>query len=203
MSAAAPQIEPMPLTLHFSSVIKHMNAHEFFEFCQTNRDLRIELTSEGDLIVMPPTGSKSGHRNFTLTAQFGIWVQSDETGFGFDSSTGFTLPNGAVRAPDLAWIRKERWEALTEDEQEEFAPICPDFVVELRSRTDRLETLKNKMQEYIDNGVQLGWLIDPFEKTVYIYRPDTDITTLIDPETLSGEPLLPGFTLTVRKLWQS
>ncbi len=159
MTAAALYTGQHALTLHFGSVL-HMDRHEFFDFCQANPDLRMELTCEGALIIMPPTGSKSGHRNFTLTTQFGLWMQSDETGFGFDSSAGFTLPNGAVRAPDLAWIRKERWEMLSEDEQEEFAPICPDFVVELLSRTDCLETTQNTMREYIDNGAQLGWLID-------------------------------------------
>jgi Uma2 family endonuclease len=151
---------------------------------------------------MPPTGSKSGQRNFGLIGQFYNWMQSDETGFGFDSSAGFTLPNGAVRAPDLAWIRKERWEVLSEDEQEEFAPICPDFVVELLSRTDRLETIKDKMQEYIDNGAQLGWLIDSRERDVYVYRPDEEVVCLSDPETISGGPLLPNFEFDVRRLWE-
>lgn len=201
MSAVALQADQDVLTLHFSSALR-MDSHEFFEFCQANPDLRMELTCEGDVIIMPPTGSKSGQRNFGLLVQFGIWMQSDETGFGFDSSAGFTLPNGAVRAPDLAWIRKERWDMLSEDEQEEFAPICPDFVVELLSRTDRLETIKDKMQEYIDNGAQLGWLIDPREKNIYIYRPGGEVVCLSDPETISGDPVLPNFELDVRKLWE-
>lgn len=201
MSAVALQTDQDALTLHFRPVL-HMDRHEFFEFCQANPDLRMELTSEGDVIIMPPTGSKSGQRNFGLLVQFGIWMQSDETGFGFDSSAGFTLPNGAVRAPDLAWIRKERWEVLSEDEQEEFAPICPDFVVELLSRTDRLETIKDKMQEYIDNGAQLGWLIDPRERNVYVYRPGEEVVCLSDQETISGDPLLPNFDLDVRRLWE-
>ena len=201
MSTAAVRAEPMALTLHFSSVLRRLSRHEFFEFCQANRDLRMELTCQGDLIVMPPTGSKSGHRNFTLTAQLGLWAQADATGLGFDSSAGFTLPNGAVRAPDLAWIRRDRWEALSPDEQEEFAPICPDFVVELLSRTDRLAIVQDKMQEYLANGVQLGWLIDPRAKTVYVYRPAKAVVCLSAPETVSGEPLLPGFELQVGKLW--
>ena len=200
MSAVALQADQDVLTLHFSSALR-MDSHEFFEFCHANPDLRMELTCEGDVIIMPPTGSKSGQRNFTLIGQFGIWMQSDETGFGFDSSAGFTLPNGAVRAPDLAWIRKERWDMLSEDEQEKFAPICPDFVVELLSRTDRLETIKDKMQEYIDNGAQLGWLIDPRERNVYVYRLGEEIVCLSDPETISGDPVLPNFELDVRKLW--
>ena len=201
MSAVALQTDQDALTLHFGSVL-HMDRHEFFEFCQTNPDLRMELTCEGDVIIIPLKGSKSGQRNFGLIGQFGIWMQFDETGFGFDSSAGFTLPNGAVRAPDLAWIRKERWEVLSEDEQEEFAPICPDFVVELLSRTDRLETIKDKMQEYIDNGAQLGWLIDPRERNVYVYRPGEEVVCLSDPETISGDPVLSNFELDVRRLWE-
>lgn len=201
MSAVALQTDQDALTLHFGSVL-HMDRHEFLQFCQANPDLRMELSCDGDVIILPPTGSKSAQRNFTLIGQFGVWMQSDETGFGFDSSAGFTLPNGAVRAPDLAWIRKERWEVLSEDEQEEFAPICPDFVVELLSRTDRLETIKDKMQEYIDNGAQLGWLIDPRERDVYVYRPGEEVVCLSDPETISGGPLLPNFVLDVRRLWE-
>ena len=201
MTAVALQSRQNALTLHFGAALR-MNRHEFFQFCRANPDLRMELTSEGDLIIMSPTGSKSGHRNFTLAAQFGIWLQSDETGLGFDSSAGFTLPNGAVRAPDLAWIRKERWDALSAEEQEEFAPICPDFVVELLSRTDRLETVQDKMREYIANGAHLGWLIDPKERNVYIYRPDEAVVCLSDPKTISGDPLLPKFECQVEKLWQ-
>jgi Uma2 family endonuclease len=166
-----------------------------------NSDWRIECTSEGDLIIMPPTGGWTGRRNFTLTGLFSRWVEADGTGIGFDSSTGFTLPNGAKRSPDLAWVRRSRWEALTREEQEEFPPICPDFVAELRSRSDALATLQAKMQEYIANGAQLGWLFDPQEKKVYIYRPDADVLCLEDPATLSGEPVLPGFTLDVQLLW--
>ena len=151
MTAVALQPRQNALTLHFGAALR-MNRHEFFQFCRANPDLRMELTSEGDLIIMPPTGSKSGHRNFTLIGQFYAWLQSDETGLGFDSSAGFTLPNGAVRAPDLAWIRKERWDALSAEEQEEFAPICPDFVVELLSRTDRLETVQKQ-----DTGIHRQW----------------------------------------------
>ena len=199
MTAVA--LQQNALTLHFGSVLR-MNRHEFFQFCQANPELRLELTSRGDLIIMPPTGSKTGQRNFTLTTQFGMWMQSDESGVGFDSSAGFTLPNGAVRAPDLAWILKERWDALSADEQEEFAPICPDFVVELLSRTDRLETIQNKMREYIANGAQLGWLIDPKARNVYVYRPNEAVICLSDPKTISGDPLLPKFVCQVGKLWR-
>jgi Uma2 family endonuclease len=186
------------LVLHFN---KKMSADEFYDFCMLNRDLNLELTSEGDLIIMPPTGLKTGNRNFKLTASFAAWVEKDGTGLGFDSSSLCSLPNGAKRSPDLCWIRKERWEALTEREQERFSPVCPDFVVELRSPSDSLKRLQKKMEEYIENGAQLGWLIDPLKKKVHVYRPRIAAEILDDPQTVSGEPVLPGFTLDVRMLW--
>lgn len=186
------------LVLHFG---KKMSADEFYDFCMLNRDLNLELTSEGDLIIMPPTGMKTGNRNFELTGSFALWTRQDGTGVGFDSSSLFSLPNGAKRSPDLCWIRKERWEALTKKEQEKFSPICPDFVVELRSPSDSLKRLQKKMEEYIENGAQLGWLIDPMKKTVYVYRPQAAVEILDNPDTISGEPLLPSFTLDVRALW--
>lgn len=186
------------LVLHMG---RQMSADEFYDFCMLNRDLNLELTSEGDLIIMPPTGMKTGNRNFKLTASFGAWAEKDGTGLGFDSSSLFSLPNGAKRSPDLCWIRKERWEALSEKEQEKFSPICPDFVVELRSQSDSLKRLQKKMVEYIANGAQLGWLIDPLQKMIYVYRPQAAVEILNDPETISGAPLLPGFTLDGRALW--
>ena len=170
MATAQIQIESPPLPLHFEPVVKRMSDDEFFEFCQLNREWRFELTSEGDLIVMSPTGSRTGKRNFRMAGLFYAWVEANGTGVGFDSSTGFTLPNDAKRSPDLAWIRKPRWEALTETEQEVFAPLCPDFVIELRSPSDDLARLQAKLQEYIDNGAQLGWLIDPLDQHAYIYE---------------------------------
>jgi Uma2 family endonuclease len=203
MNTPAP-IEPerKPLTLHFGSLLQKMDAHEFFEFCQRNRDWRFERTGEGDLIVMPPTGGKTGHANFNLTVLFGIWARNDGSGIGFDSSTGFTLPNGAQRSPDMAWIPRSRWEALTEEERVEFPPLCPDFVVEIRSASDALLPLQRKMQEYLDNGVQLGWLIDPLEKKVYVYQPQAPVLCLDHPTLLSGEPVLPGFVLHLDEVWE-
>ncbi|HEX3558752.1 MAG TPA: Uma2 family endonuclease [Pyrinomonadaceae bacterium] len=189
------------LVLHFRPFLKKLGDDEFFEFCMLNKDLRIELTSEGDLIIMPPTGGKTGNRNFKLIVDFGMWAEKDGTGRGFDSSTFFSLPNGAKRSPDLAWVRNERWDALTTTEQEKFPPLCPDFVVELRSRTDSLRVLKAKMEEYVENGAQLGWLIDPLKKKVYVYRPQAAVEVLDDPQTVSGEPSLKGFTLDVQALW--
>jgi Uma2 family endonuclease len=190
------------LVLHFGPLLKKMSEEEFFEFCMLNKDLRIELTGTGDLIIMPPTGGKTGVRNFELSGMFWAWVKQDGTGVGFDSSTLFSLPNGAKRSPDLAWVRKERWEALTDEEQEKFSPLCPDFVVELRSPSDSLKRLRQKMEEYVSNGAQLGWLIDPVRKKVYIYRPQSAVEILDDPESLSGDPLLRGFALDVRSLWE-
>lgn len=190
------------LVLHFGPLLKKMSEEEFYEFCMLNKDLRIELTSSGDLIIMPPTGGKTGLRNFKLNGMFGVWVEKDGTGFGFDSSTLFSLPNGAKRSPDLAWVRKERWEALSDEEQERFSPLCPDFVVELRSPSDSLKRLRQKMEEYVASGAQLGWLIDPVEKKVYVYRPGSAVEILDDPESVSGEPVMRGFALDVRALWE-
>lgn len=190
------------VVIHFNHVLKKLNEREFYEFCMANKDLNIELTSAGDLIIMPPTGMKTGNRNFKLAVSFGVWAKKDGTGRGFDSSSLFTLPNGAKRSSDLCWIRNERWEALSEEEQEVFSPICPDFVVELRSPSDSLRHLQQKMEEYVENGAQLGWLIDPFERKVHVYRPQANVEVLDDPETVSGEPLLPGFTLDVRALFE-
>jgi Uma2 family endonuclease len=196
LSVTSPEI-----VVNFGSLLKRVTDKEFEEFCQANKDLRIELTSEGELIVMPPTGGITGIRNFELTGSFAQWVKKEGTGKGFDSSTVFNLPDGAKRSPDLSWVRNERWDALGDAERETFPPLCPDFVIELRSRTDRLSTLQEKMGEYIANGAQLGWLIDPLERKVHIYRPAIGPEVLDDPETVSGEPLLAGFVLDVRSLW--
>jgi Uma2 family endonuclease len=190
-----------PLVMRMSPTLQELSNHEFFEFCQLNKDWRIERTSAGDITIMPPTGGQTGRRNAQLTRALGTWADTDGTGMSFDSSTGFALPNGAKRSPDAAWVKRERWDRLTEEEKEEFPPLCPDFVVELRSRSDSLAALHDKMEEYIANGAQLGWLIDPLQKCVSVYRPGHAVEHLDDPETLSGDPVLPGFVLDVRKLW--
>ncbi|MDT5268937.1 MAG: hypothetical protein QOH49_1123 [Acidobacteriota bacterium] len=179
-----------------------MDADEFYEFCMRHEDLNLELSSEGDLIIVPPTGGKTGRRNSKLTVRFGLWAEKDGTGETFDSSSMFSLPNGAKRSPDLSWIKKERWEALSDKEQERFSPLCPDFVVELRSPSDSLKRLQKKMEEYVENGAQLGWLLDPSTRRVYVYRSGAEVEVLEDPEAVSGEPLLRGFTLDVRALWE-
>jgi Uma2 family endonuclease len=191
-----------PLVLRFGTFLQSMSDDECFNFFKINEHLRLELTSEGDLIVMPPTGGETGIRNFELNGNFWAWAKKDGSGRGFDSSTVFSLPNGAKRSPDLAWVLNERWEALSKDERVRFPPICPDFVVELRSPSDSVDFLKEKMEEYIENGARLGWLLDPFERKVYAYRPGAEVEVLEDPEAVSGEPLLRGFTLDVRALWE-
>ncbi len=192
----------LPIVLRLAPVIE-MSDQQFFELCQLNRDLRIERTSQGDLVLMLPTGSETGRMNFELAALFGQWVHADGTGVGFDSSTGFTLPNGAKRSPDLAWVKRSRWQALTQQQREEFALLCPDFVLELRSPSDTLEHVQAKMREYLDNGAQLGWLVDPIDRKVHVYRPQAPIACLDDPQTVSGEPLLPGFVLELGKVWNT
>jgi Uma2 family endonuclease len=168
---------------------------EFWEFCARNRELRIEMTKEGQMIIMLPVGGEGSRRNFLLTGRFSAWVETDGTGIGFDSSGGFKLPDQAKRSPDAAWVRRERWEALTDKQRKKFVPLCPDFVVELRSDSDRLQKLQKKMEEYIENGVQLGWLIDPLENKVHIYRPGAPAEILDNLKEISGEPLLKGFVL--------
>lgn len=178
-----------------------MTDDEFFAFCQANRGLRIERTSEGDLIVMSPSGGRTGNRNLKLGARLENWAEANGNGLAFDSSTGFILPNGAERSPDLAWVRRSRWDQLTAKQQESFPPLCPDFVVELRSPTDDPENLLAKMDEYVANGAQLGWLIDPFEKKVHVYRPGEAVEVLDNPGSISGGPLLPGFSLDLALVW--
>jgi len=168
---------------------------EFEKFCAQNPGLRIEMTSEGVMIIMLPVTPEGSSRNFKLTGRVAAWAEADGTGIGFESSAGFTLPDGSKRSPDVSWMRKERWDALTPDQQNEFTHICPDFVVELRSKTDRLRTLQNKMKEYMANGAQLGWLIDPIRHQVYVYQADSSVVVLDHPQEISGEPLLSGFVL--------
>ncbi|MDX6270277.1 MAG: hypothetical protein QOD28_1500 [Acidobacteriota bacterium] len=179
-----------------------LSGDRFLELCQDNRDLRLELTAEGELIIMGPTASETGRRNAKLTFRLCQWAEQDGTGVCFDSSAGFTLPNGAKVSPDTSWIMRERYEALTDEEREQFAPLCPDFVVELRSKTDRLARLQAKMIEYVENGARLGWLLDPAARRVYIYRPGQQAAeTLENPDALAGDPVLPGFHLHLNEIW--
>jgi Uma2 family endonuclease len=186
-----------------------MSDRQFYDFCRTNPDLRIERNAKGEIIVMPPAFADTGNRNGRVFGQLFVWSEADATGEAFDSSSGFTLPNGATRSPDAAWILSDRWKALTPEQQASFAPIVPDFVVELRSSTDTLVSLKEKMEEYITNGVRLGLLIDSRSETlrerknrqVYVYRPNREPEILDNPESVSCEPEMPMFALKMAKIW--
>ena len=172
---------------------------QFFEFCRINRDLRIERNADGGVLVMEPAGWDTGDRNAELTCQLRNWATKDGTGRAVDSSAGYRLPNEAIRSPDASWVRNERLATVTAEERTKFLPLCPDFAVELRSPTDRFRRLKKKMAEYIANGAKLAWLIDPYDRQVHIYRPDSVVEVLDNPETVSGEEVLPGFAFEVRK----
>jgi Uma2 family endonuclease len=177
---------------------------QFYQLCIANDEWRLELTAEGELIIMPPTGGESGIRNSDITTDLNIWNRQTKLGKVFDSSTEFRLPNGAYRSPDASWVILERWNALTSDEKRRFPPLCPDFVIELRSESDSLKSLRFKMQEYRDNGARLGWLIDPKTPLVEIYRPLHDVETITfsfdEPPQLSGEDILPGFILDLTQI---
>jgi|SRR5215831_606692 len=201
MSTTFSPAEAAPMVLHFGSFVQNMTDEQFYLFCQANPDLRLERTAEGDLIIMAPTGGKSGQRNALLTAKFVIWAGKDGSGIVFDSSTEFRLPNGAMRSPDVSWVRRERWKKLSDEEQERFPPLCPDFVLELRSPSDSVSVIKAKMEEYVQQGSELGLLLDPFERKVYVYRPNEAPHILDQPETISAEPTLPGFTLSLEQIW--
>lgn len=187
------------LTLTLDPVVR-LTHEQFYDLCKVNQDLRLERSSTGELILMPPTGWESGKRNADLTANVTLWNRQAQLGVVFDSSTGFSMPNGADRSPDVAWVAKSRIEAITPDPAR-FLPLAPDFVIELRSATDKLMTLERKMAEYRDCGVRLGWLIDPQEKCVQIYRFGRPTEYLNQPEQLSGEDVLPGFVLTLAEIW--
>ncbi|MBD2152292.1 Uma2 family endonuclease [Pseudanabaena sp. FACHB-1277] len=188
------------LTISLDSVIE-MNDEQFFRLCQKNRDLRFERNAKGDITIMAPAGSDTGMRNSDFNGYLWSWNQRKKLGFTFDSSTGFTLPNGAMRSPDAAWIVKERWEALTPEQQSRFAPICPDFVMELMSPSDSLKVTQAKMQEYQENGARLGWLINRKVCEVEIYRIGQPVEVLYAPTSLSGEQVLPEFVLDLELIW--
>ena len=168
---------------------------QFWDLAKSNPELRLERTAAGELIVIPPTGSEGGNYNAELTIDVDIWNRRTQLGKVFDSSTGFQLANGAIRAPDTAWMTNERWTALPLEQRQRFAPICPDFILELASKSDDLGILRQKMQEYIDNGCQLGWLIIPRIQQVEIYRQNAAVEVLQSPSSLSGEAVLPGLVL--------
>ncbi len=189
-----------PLVLRLSPVIQ-FTEEQFANFCELNQDLRIERTATGELELMSPTKGYTSNQNAKITTQLEIWTQRDGAGMSFDSSMGFTLPNGAMRSPDASWVSLSRLSQLTPEDENRFLPVSPEFVVEVRSLTDRLTILRAKMREYIANGVQLGWLIDTLTRRVHIYRPNQEVEILQDPQTISADPTLPGFTLDLTEIW--
>ena len=184
-----------PLKLNLDNV--NLTDEQFYQLCQKNSDLQFERTATGELIIMPPVGGESGNREAEFIIDLGIWNRQIKLGYTFSSSTIFKLPNGGDRSPDAAWIKKERWEALTPEQKRKFPPIAPDFVIELRSVTDSLETLRQKMQEYMNAGVKMGWLINPQQQQVEIYRLGKDVELRNLPTELLGEDILPGFSLSL------
>ncbi|MGK7878568.1 MAG: Uma2 family endonuclease, partial [Crocosphaera sp.] len=178
-----------PLEINCDSL--KMTDEQFFQLCQDNRDLRFERNINGDMVIMPPTGGETGNRNSLINYQLYAWNLQNKLGITFDSSTGFKLPNKADRSPDASWIPLEKWNNLTPQQRQKFLPLCPDFVIELRSPTDSLKTLQNKMKEYLENGTKLGWLINPKAKQVEVYRQEKEVEILDNPTTLSGEDILP------------
>ena len=186
----------MVTVLDLSPIIQ-LTHEQFYQLCLANRDVPLERSPKGELIIVTPVGGESGSQEANLIVKVGVWNEQTGLGVVFSSSTIFNLPNGGDRSPDVAWVKRDRWEALTQTEREKFPPICPDFVIELRSRTDRLTPLQEKMQEYLQSGLRLGWLINPQDRQVEIYRPNQPVETLTYPVTLSGEDVLPGFSLPI------
>lgn len=179
----------------------NLSDEDFLELCHLNQDLQFEKSANGELIIMPPTGGLTGNRNLELIVEVGTWIRKTKNGIGFDSSTLFRLPNGAIRSPDVAWISTERWRQLTADEREGIVPLCPDFVIELRSPTDSLKQLQAKMREYIAGGTRLGLLIDAKTKRVHIYRPQQAVETLENPSEISCDPELPDLKINLNAIW--
>jgi Uma2 family endonuclease len=187
-----------PLTIQWE---RGKNDDEYFQFCAENPDLRIERSAEGDIVIMPPVGGESSFRNSELAVQLGSWARKDGRGRAFDSSVEYFLPSGAAYSPDASWVLRSRLDKLTRDEKRKFPHLCPDFVVELMSPSDRLSKAKAKMREWIENGAQLGWLLDPDRRTVYIYRPDREPERLVNPERIVGEGPVAGFVLVLADIW--
>lgn len=189
------------LHIEFENEPDKMTPEEFWEFCQENPQVRAELTRDGDMIIMPPTGFETSDRNLEILLQLGSWAKKNKTGKATESNAGFILPNGATYAPDAAWTSNERLAKFSEKEKKKFLPLCPDFVIELRSSSDNLKELQAKMEEYIENGARLGWLIDPKTKTAHIYRGNGEVEILNDPEKVSGENVLENFELNLSEIW--
>ncbi len=201
MTIAIVQSPPdMPLEVNLYPM-PDLSEDEFFDLCQANPELRFERTAKGEILIMPPDGGESGYGNAMLIAAGVIWAEKDTRYVAFGSSVGFRLPNGATRSPDVAWVSRSRLSALTAEQKRKFLPLCPDAVIELRSPTDRMRDLHAKMDEYIANGARLGWLIDPDTRTVYVYRPGQTVEHLDAPDTLTGDPELPGLEFDLDRIW--
>lgn len=207
MIGSATQSEPLPAALERAPLVLHLpgtvrlTSGEFLALCAANRDLRIERSARGDILIMPPTGGRTGVRSGELFLQVRLWADRDGSGVVFDSSTGFELPDGAIRSPDVAWVQRTRLAGLTRQQAETFLPLCPDFVIELRSPSDRLTILQEKMNEYLSNGARLAWLIDPIDRQVFVYRPAVPPEAIPAPPALHGAPVLPGFVLALHPIW--
>ena len=188
------------ITVNLNPIIQ-LTDNQFYQLCRENPEIKFERNTKGEILIMSPTGGETGKRNFEIGIDFGIWNRQTKLGVCFDSSTCFKLPNGANRSPDVAWIKKDRWDKLTTEEQEKFPPIAPDFVLELMSPSDTLQETRAKMQEYINNGVKLGWLINRKMGQVEIYCLGKPVEILDFPQELSGEDILPGFILNMEIIW--
>ncbi len=191
-----------PFEFALGSLLKPIDDDEFLKLSRNNQGVQIEMTKDGDLIIMPGTGGLTGRKNSRIIRRLDEWAEKDASGVTFDSDTIFCLPNGAKKIPDASWVSNEKWNALSKEEQDKIVPFAPDFAIELRSRTDSLKDLQEKMQEYIENGVSLGWLIDASNHKVYVYRQGAEVETLENPTEISGEPLLQGFTLNLKEIWE-
>ena len=183
------------------SPVTRLSASQFAQLCAANPDLKFESTPHGELVIMAPTGGETGRNNATLISRFVVWNEQVNLGYVFDSSTCFKLPGGGDRSPDVSWVEKSRWEMLSQEEQRQFPPLCPDFVLELLSPSDNPKLLRAKMQEYLDSGARLGWLLNPRDRQAEIYRPDQELEVMTAPDRLSGDPILPGFSLNLAWLW--
>ena len=179
-----------------------MSDRKFFEFCSVNSDVQIERLASGEIIIMPPAGFETGYRNNDIGRQLGNWAKRDRRGVALDSNTEYLLPNGAALAPDASWVHKSRLAGFTKEQKKQFLPLCPDFVIELLSPTDRLARLKAKMQEWVDNGAQVAWLIDADRRTVHIYRPGGAPELIETPASISGEGPVEGFRLELEDIWE-
>jgi Uma2 family endonuclease len=190
----------VPLPLRFKPETPMTDA-ALMRFCAANDVLRVERDANGEILVMTPAGSKTGRRNAYLTQMLGTWADRDGRGYAFDSNTGFSLPDGSMRSPDAAWVLAERWEALSEPDKDGFSPLCPEFVMELRSQSDRLVDLQAKMEQWIANGAQLAWLIDPIEQAVAAYRPGEPPEVHYRPSSVYGDGVVAGFELVLDRIW--